>query len=214
MRRAAALLALLAACARDKAAALPPFVPYRAIAMPGAGRIDGRVDLPENADPSEVVVWLDDARAGKPVPLERRYEIDNVRNTLVPRVQTAIQGGTLNVRNADDHLHRARFTLTGAADTLLGVVEEAGAGQVVPATQLLARAGLIVVTCDWHPATRAWIRVFDHPYFTQPDSAGRFVLDSVPAGSWRMHAWHPALGARDILVTVDSAGLAFADVRF
>jgi len=210
----------LAACARERPpaprAAPPPPPPYRAVGIAGAGRVDGVVIVAGGARMEEVVVWLDGIRAGKPLPLARRFEIDHENGELVPRVQAAIRGGMLNVRNADDSAHRARFVLAGAdpaTDSLLAVVEESGAGQVVPVPGPLARVGLVLATCDLHPVTRGWIRVFDQPYFTVPDSAGRFAFDSVPPGRWRLRAWSPVAGdiGRDVIV--DSAGSARIELR-
>ena len=59
-----------------------------------------------------VVVWIDGLRSGKPLPIERRFEIANDRCMLVPEVQTAIAGGTLNVQNLDATEHRTRITQT------------------------------------------------------------------------------------------------------
>lgn len=211
----AALLALLAACSREhRATSNAPLAPYVVTPDPAAGRVDGLITMPAGMSPSDVIVWLDGVRAGKPLPLARRYEIDHVANSLVPLVQAVMAGGTLNVRNADERRHCARFTLTGAADSLLGVVEETGAGQVVPAPKLLRRPGMVIVTCDDHPATRGWIRVFDQPYYANVDSTGRFAMDSVPPGKWDLHAWNPALGERTARVEVDSAALAFVDLKF
>jgi hypothetical protein len=210
----------LAACARERPpaprAAAPPPPPYRTVEIAGAGRVDGVVSLAGGARMEEVIVWLDGIRAGKPLPLARRFEIDHESGELVPRAQAAIRGGMLNVRNADDTAHRARFTLVGAepvTDSLLAVVEESGAGQVVPVPGPLARVGLVRVTCDLHPATRGWIRVFDQPYFTMPDSAGRFVFDSVPPGRWRLRAWSAVAGENGRDVIVDSAGAALIELR-
>jgi hypothetical protein len=211
----AALLVMLGACSRERGAtANAPLAPYVVTADPAAGRLNGLVTMPAGSSPSDVIVWLDGVRAGKPLPLARRYEIDHESNAVVPLVQAVMQGGTLNVRNADETRHRARFTLTGAADSLLGVVEETGAGQVVPAPKLLKRPGMVVVTCDDHPGTRGWIRVFDQPYYANVDSTGRFAMDSVPPGRWELHAWHPVLGERITRVTVDSAQLAFVDLKY
>ena len=167
MRRAACACLCLVACGRERApapSAPPPPPAYRTITIAGAGRVDGWVTAGEGARMDEIIVWLDDVRTGKALPLARRFEIDHENSELIPRAQAAIAGGMLNVRNADDSVHRARFTLTGVsgrADSVLVVVEESGAGQVVPAPGPLGRAGLVTVTCDLHPATRGWIRVFD-----------------------------------------------------
>ena len=135
---------------------------------------------------------------------------------FVPRAQAAIRGGMLNVRNADDSAHRARFTLAGGRRRGLaagrGGGERRGAGGARRRARS-RRAGLVLVTCDLHPATRGWIRVFDQPYFTVPDSAGRFAFDSVPPGRWRLRAWSPVAGEIERDVIVDSAGTAFVELR-
>jgi hypothetical protein len=216
VRRLAALaLALLAGCAHERSAAEHASrARYRVADVRTAGRINGQVTLAPPLRAGDAIVWLIDVDSGKPLPLSRRYDIENRANALVPFTQAAIVGGTLNVRNVDDTAHRVRFTLSGGdPDPVLAVVNETGAGQVVPTHRPLQRVGLVAVTCDVHPATRGWIRVFDQPYFTQPDSNGRFAMDSVPPGRWRIRVWHPSLGETDREVVVDSGALAFADLR-
>jgi hypothetical protein len=38
-------------------------------------------------------------------------------------------------------------------------------------------------------------------------------MDSIPPGRWTLRVWHPSLGESERQVTVDSAALAFEDVR-
>ena len=40
------------------------------------------------------------------------------------------------------------------------------------------------------PWNRAWIAVFDHPYFTVADGAGKFVIEGLPPGTYTVKAWH------------------------
>jgi hypothetical protein len=47
-----------------------------------------------------------------------------------------------------------------------------------------------------HPWMKAYIRVFDHPYFVLTDEDGKFQIKNAPAGSWRLVIWHPAAGWR------------------
>jgi hypothetical protein len=147
------------------------------------------------------VVWLDDARRGKPLPVERRYTLTNERCLLSPPVQAVIAGGTLNVRSVDAAVHRNRF-LRLAEDTTLAKVQLNDEGQVVPLERILVQPGRIEVRCDQHPWTRAWLMVFDHPYFATTGQDGAFRMDSVPAGEYRLVVWHPRLGETELQVTV------------
>ena len=45
-----------------------------------------------------------------------------------------------------------------------------------------------------HNWMRGFVRAFDHPYFAVTDANGRFELKDVPAGRWRVVAWHEEVG--------------------
>jgi hypothetical protein len=141
-----------------------------------------------------VVVWIDGLRTGKPLPIERRFEVANDRCALVPEVQPALAGGTLNVLNLDATDHRTRITRLDGGE-VLAMIRESEEGQVVPNEHVLARPGVLHLSCDVHPWTHAWIAVFDHPYYGLTGRDGAFALDSVPPGRYAIRAWHPRLGA-------------------
>lgn len=147
-----------------------------------------------------VVVWIE-IRAGKPLPLARRYELLHERCLLTPRVQAAVTGGTLNLRSADALTHRVRFLRLGT-DTTIETVTETEQGQVVPLERILASPARLEVRCDQHPWTHAWMMVFDHPYAQVTRENGAFTLDSIPPGRYRIIAWHERLGRVDDSVTV------------
>ena len=139
-----------------------------------------------------VVVWLDDARSGKRLPLERRYSITNENCALVPRVQAALVGGTLNVRSADPLMHRTRISrLTGE---VLRIVRHDDEGQVVPVEGVFDRPGWLRLTSDVHPWTVGWVAVFDHPYYDVTPRSGEFALDSVLPGTYELVARHERFG--------------------
>jgi hypothetical protein len=169
----------------------------------GASLVDTTIELFGERKLGGVVVWLDGVAAGKPVPLARRFELTNEHCRLTPRVQAAIAGGTLNVRNVDPLLHRTRFT-AGPPDSpeTLAVIDQTDAGQVVPNEDVLREAALVEVRCATHPWTRAHLAVFDHPYFTVTRTQGVFVMDSVPPGRHRLIAWHERFGRVEQTVEV------------
>ena len=162
---------------------------------------------------ANVIVWLADIRSGKPLPIDRRFDIASEDCGLEPRVQAVIAGGTLNVFNGDRAVHRTRFLQAGT-DSTIALVHETDVGQIVPVRSVLAHAGLVEVRCDMHPYTRGWIRVFDHPYFDATDRRGRFAIDSVPPGTYQLVAWQPRLGQIDRTITVRPGETLKLDLAF
>jgi hypothetical protein len=152
---------------------------------------------------ASVVVWIDGLRSGKAPPLDRRFEIANERCLLVPELQTAVAGGTLNVRNQDAVEHRTRIVRRDDG-ALLATVRETDEGQVVPDERVLAKPGVLELSCAAHPWTHAWIAVFDHPYYTMTGTDGAFAIDSVPPGRYQVRLWHPRLGAAADSVTIEA----------
>ena len=146
------------------------------------------------------IVWLTDIRSGKALPLERRFELTNDGCKLDPYVQVIWTNGTLNVSNDDRTLHTNRFINVGTGQ-IVGVAPFNDDGEVVPVDKFKEPAE-IEVACDQHPWTHAWIAVLDHPYFAQTSASGTFSIDGIPAGRYRVRAWHPALGFVDDSVTV------------
>jgi hypothetical protein len=150
------------------------------------------------------VVWITDIRTGKSFPVERRAELTNDACTLDPYVQAISTNSTLNVSNDDRTLHTNRFINVGTGQ-IVGLAPFNDDGEVVPVDRFKEPAEIEVV-CEQHPWTHAWIAVLDHPYFAQTTTAGTFSIDGVPAGKYRVRAWHPALGFADDSVTV-TAGM-------
>jgi hypothetical protein len=45
-----------------------------------------------------------------------------------------------------------------------------------------------------HPWMKAWIKVFDHPYFAVTDADGKFTIPRAPAGRYRLVTWQEQTG--------------------
>jgi hypothetical protein len=220
-----------------------PGAPYRVVAVTNGGTVRGTVrfagDAPRdtivrpasdqtvcgaqitdntvfvsNGRVAGAVVWLVGVRAGKPLPLERRYELTHERCQLVPRVQAAVVGGTVNVRSSDRLVvHETRFVRQTGDLPVLAVTHTNNEGQVVPVEPLLQRPGLVEARCDLHPWTRGWLFAFDHPYFATTGSDGSFSIDAVPPGRYTMVTWHERTGPIAREIEVAAGGTAPADVE-
>jgi hypothetical protein len=148
-----------------------------------------------------VVIWLTDIREGRTLPLARRYELDNDNCAWDPVVQTAVAGGTLNVSNSDPLVERAFATDVSTGDTV-AVAPFTDDGQLVPYDEMLRKSGVYEFSVESRPMSRAWVAVFDHPYFAISDANGAFTIEGVPPGTHQVHAWHPMLGLAKGTVTV------------
>lgn len=160
----------------------------------------------------EAVVWLPDVREGKPLPVERRYELTIERCRFAPRVQVALAGGTLNLRALDDVAHRTRFVRRGDGARLAEIATTEPLS-VVPDEKVLKAPGQVEVTCSLHPWARAWLMTFDHPYATASAPDGNARLDGVPAGRWRVVVWHERFGLREDTVVVEAGREAELEVK-
>lgn len=69
------------------------------------------------------------------------------------------------------------------------------------------------VLCNVHPWMRAFVFVFDHPYFAVTSKTGRFELKDLPPGTYTIEAWHENYAAQDQTVTIapkESKSISFS----
>jgi hypothetical protein len=158
------------------------------------------------------VVWLDDIRRGKDIPLERRLELEIDKCRLVPRVQAGVVGSAVNVIAHDpfrEHLHFLAGGEPGPrASVLLGQDE-----QVIPTNLPFSKPGLVIVKDSDHPWPTAYLAVFDHPYFAVTAPNGTFTIDGVPPGHYTVKVWHERTKLVEKPVDVAAGGAARVDVE-
>jgi hypothetical protein len=151
------------------------------------------------------LVWLSDIREGRPLPLARRFELVQNRCTFDPLIQPVIAGGALNVRAHDAIISRSVVVDTRTLDTL-AVLPFTDAGEVIPLDVPLRQPALLEVGSTTHPWMRAWVAVFDQPYFVESGTDGAFRLEGIPPGTYTVRAWHPRFGATSDTATVTAGG--------
>lgn len=55
------------------------------------------------------------------------------------------------------------------------------------------RAGVVILGCNIHDQMVGWIVVVDTSHYGKTSSTGKFRLDGVPAGGYRLRVWHHRL---------------------
>jgi hypothetical protein len=154
-----------------------------------------------------VIVWITDIRSGKPLPVARRFELVNSDCLLDPRVQAVLAPGALNVTSEDVALHRDKIVNVGTGE-MVGIAPFNDNGEVVPFDHLLDKPAELEINCELHPWSKAYVLVFDHPYFATTAAGGTFSIDDVPPGTYHVRAWHPALGLSDQTVTITAGQIS------
>lgn len=115
--------------------------------------------------------------------------LDNDRCAFAPHVQIGVVGSELLLKNSDPVLHAVHARL--GKETLFNI----GLPSWRQVIKRLDRPGVIRIDCDvLHTWMSAAIVVSDTPYFAVTDSAGRFTIDGVPTGEYKMEVWHERLG--------------------
>lgn len=124
--------------------------------------------------------------------------VDQQKCSYQPRVQAAVAGQPLQIKNSDGTMHNVRGMLGTKA--LFNVAQPPSAPPVTK--PMPADMELLQLKCDVHPWMRAYVAVSPHPYFGVTGEDGAFTLEGVPAGTYTLEAWHETLGTQSAEVTV------------
>jgi plastocyanin len=148
--------------------------------------------LPET---SNVVVSFFNLPGG-PRTTAARAKIRQQGEQFVPHV-LAIEAGTpVDFPNEDPYFHNV-FSLSRPGTFDLGRFPSGNSR-----SRVFDKPGIIKVYCHLHSQMSALIRVFDHSWFSIPDSRGEFAINDVPAGVHTLVVWHERIGERREEVTI------------
>jgi hypothetical protein len=172
-----------------------------------------RLDRTKDGYVADAVVWLTDVRAGRALPLDRRFEVENADCEWHPHVQAIVLGGTVNVSNDDPLVDRAYITRFATGDTM-GIAPFTDAGQVIPYDHVFHTPGIRELFMESRPMSHAWVVVLDHPFFDVTRNDGTFTISGVPAGTHAVRVWHPLLGVADGTVQVTQGKATTLTLQF
>jgi plastocyanin len=134
------------------------------------------------ADPTLAVVWLEGVAA--PAKVEPRPAVIRQEGLeFRPRALAITVGSKVDFPNDDDLFHNV-FSFSKSNRIELGSYPRGESKSVV-----FDKKGLVDLRCEVHKHMRAYLHVFDHPYFAVAAADGTYTISNVPAGKYTLVVW-------------------------
>jgi hypothetical protein len=154
---------------------------------------------PKNKGVKWTFVWLQ-ADKGQKLPIhpdlqtikQKELVVDQPCCTFIPHALGMREGQVLIAKNSAPMPHNFKW---GGNPT-----KNPGNNVLIPSKgqieikDLVADRFPISVSCTIHPWMKAWVRVYDHPYFAVTDENGNFEIKDAPAGNYHLVVWHESVG--------------------
>jgi plastocyanin len=145
-------------------------------AIPAAGAA-------ETSELGNVIVYIDSTVPSSASPASG-LAIEQRNEAFVPHVLPVLVGSTVAFPNRDQVFHNV-FSLSAAKTFDLGRFPQNASKSV-----RFGRAGVVQVFCHIHSDMSAVVLVLPNTHFAVPDSTGHYAIEGVPAGDYRVVAWH------------------------
>ena len=170
----------------------------------------------------DVVVFIQNIKKGKLFEFEPP-RIEAVDCRFAPYITVVRDRDKVEVVNLDPVLHDIQAYETshlGARvlfnvplpmshrlrknDFMAGRPVKNRAGKVMTQhVKMRKRRNVFVMQCGFHAYMESWGLAVDNPYFAMSRHDGAYGITDIPAGTYRVIAWHPML-TREVTVTIEA----------
>jgi plastocyanin len=154
----------------------------------------------ETGDLANVVVFLEPMTAAGRKPAATNTTIALEKRQFSPRVRVVTEGSKVEFPNQDPFNHNVFSKLHGGFDT-----QSFGRGKTKDHT--FREPGVYPLYCNVHPRMTAFVITLGTPYYTQAGNDGRFTIEGVPPGQYKMTVWHDRTSVVEKNVTVPATGV-------
>lgn len=156
---------------------------------------------------TDFVVYIDEPLASVTPPGTTSVAITTQRNAIFdPHVLAIAVGTTVKWPNEDEIYHNV-FSMSDAKQFDLGLYHQ----EKVPVL-LFDKVGRIDVFCAIHSQMHCVILVVPNPFFAKVDAKQKYVIKNVPAGRYKLRAWHERLPSVSQEITVPAEGEVRVDL--
>jgi plastocyanin len=157
-----------------------------------------------------VLVYIKGGVKGNFKPPTKPVIVDQTGCLFVPHAVAVQAGQPVEFRNSDPLLHNIRAnSKQGQSFNIAQPVK--GMKQVRKFSK--PEIG-IQLRCDVHWWMAGYLHVLPHPFFAITGDDGTFTIKGVPAGTYRLEAWHEKLGTQTKTVTVKPGETVTVDFTF
>ena len=126
--------------------------------------------------------------------LPTTVKIDQKDFQFEPELVAIRVGDSVTFSNSDTATHNVRAS--GEVSDFNLTMPAGGAGHTIKFEKAGGVRRPVEIGCVFHSNMRAWVFVFDHPFFAVTKADGKFRLDDVPPGEYELELVHAAGGLK------------------
>ncbi len=144
-----------------------------------------------------VLVYLKDVKYDGNTP-DTQAVLDQNGCMYSPHVQGMMVGQDLLIKNSDATLHNIHGLPKLNSEfnfAMPKVVKE-------KSIKMPKAENFIKIKCDVHSWMKAYVSVFNHPYFAVTDDSGYYQIDNIPPGDYEVIAWQEKFKDKTLNATV------------
>lgn len=240
MKKTIASIALVTAAALS----MPAIAAYKEIDVANGGSISGKVNFTGKDAPAQtykvvkdtdtcgtdkrvidyvdvkdgalrnVVVYLDKVKSGKKFD-KIEAKINQKGCAFLPFMSVMTNDTIFEATNSDPVLHNIHtYEIMGRAKKTVMNVSQPKQGATTKKKVKLKRGAGMKIECDAHDFMHGFVFVAKNPYYAVVAEDGTYTINDIPAGKYKVKAWHGTLGEQKGKVSVTAGGTASVDFTF
>jgi len=152
------------------------------------------------AELRDFVVYIDQPIVRDPLPPAKTAQVVTQKDaSFKPHVLPVVVGTTIEWPNQDEIFHNV-FSYSDTKSFDLGLYK-----QEIKRVKF-DKPGRVDVFCSIHSKMHCIILVLENPFFAMTSAKGIYAIANVPAGHYRLKAWHERLPAQTKDIVVPGAG--------
>jgi hypothetical protein len=178
-----------------------------------ANRVIDYVDV-KNGVLRNVVVYLDKVKTGKQFD-KIEAKIDQKGCNFMPFMSVMTNDTNFQATNSDPVLHNIHtYEIMGRAKKTVMNVSQPKQGATTTKKVKLKRGAGMKLECDAHDFMHGFVFVAKNPYYAVVADDGTYTIDNIPAGKYKIKAWHGTLGEQKGKTTITAGATNTVDFTF